>query len=97
MKLRLSDDAAADITETRDWYAERSMSAADQFLDALTLAFETIEMFPSAAPLVDVHVRRFKLHRFPHSLYYILESDEIIVFACLHGRRSDLAWRTREG
>jgi plasmid stabilization system protein ParE len=69
LRLRLNEAAASDIAQARNWYADRSPEAADRFLDALALAFETIELFPGAAPLVEAEAHRFQLRRFPHGIY----------------------------
>jgi plasmid stabilization system protein ParE len=35
------------------------------------------------------------LRRFPYSLFYRIIDDQVIVVACMHGRRHPRRWRSR--
>jgi len=35
------------------------------------------------------------LRRFPYCVFYILEPNEIVVLACMHGHRDPQLWRER--
>jgi plasmid stabilization system protein ParE len=95
LKLWLSDHAAIDIVEATRWYEGRSPQAAERFLTTLRRTFQTLERFPSAAPLVEADARRLPLRGFPHVVYYAIRNNEIFVIACIHGRRSDETWMER--
>jgi hypothetical protein len=42
-------------------------------------------------------VRRAILRRFPYLLYFGLSGDEVVLLACLHGRRDPTRLRYRLG
>jgi plasmid stabilization system protein ParE len=48
--LRVSDEAVADLNAAARWYGERSLKAADAFIDEVQNCYHKIIQFPSAAP-----------------------------------------------
>ena len=96
-KLILTPEARADVADAAGWYRERSTHAAERFLLAVSTAFARIEAQPTAQVVVDVETgaRRALLRRFPHRVLYLFENNRIIVFAVMHHRRDDPAWRER--
>ena len=37
-------------------------------------------------------VRRAHLKRFPYSMHFLVEADEVIVLGCIHQRRNPANW-----
>tara|TARA_R110002094_G_scaffold173281_1_gene154632 strand:+ start:215 stop:565 length:351 start_codon:yes stop_codon:yes gene_type:complete len=97
MRVNLTLEAKSDITEVVKWYRERSVRVAGDFLNALTAAFDRIEAQPTAQVIVDAATgaRRALLRKFPHRVLYLIDEDRIVVFAVMHHRRNDPAWRER--
>jgi plasmid stabilization system protein ParE len=50
---------------------------------------------PELYPLVLLDVRRAPVRRFPYSIFYRIESDQVLVLAAFHGRRHPRVWRER--
>jgi plasmid stabilization system protein ParE len=73
--------------------------AAEEFLFGIGKAFARIESQPTAQVVVDREsgARRTLLRRFPHRVLYLIDGDRIVVFAVMHHRRDDPAWRDRLG
>jgi len=96
-RIVLTTEAKADIAEATAWYRDRSVQAAKRFLLAVGAAFARIEAQPTAQMIVDPHTgtRRSLLWRFPHRVLYLIDGEKIVVFAIMHHRRDDPAWRTR--
>jgi toxin ParE1/3/4 len=71
--------------------------AAEEFLVAVGTAITRIGAQPTAQVVVDAPTgaRRALLRRFPHRVMYFLEGDHAVVFAVMHSRRDDPAWRAR--
>jgi len=48
---------------------------------------------PRAYQVIEGEVRRALLRRFPFSVYYIVESDVVVVLAVLHFRKHPDGWK----
>lgn len=96
-KLILTPDAIADVAEAAAWYQERSVRAAEEFLLALNVAFSRIKAHPTAQIVVEVETgaRRALLRKFPQRVLYLIDGERLVVFAVMHHRRDDPAWRER--
>jgi toxin ParE1/3/4 len=93
----LTPEAKADIAEAVAWDRARSIQAAEQFLLAVGVAFARIEAQPTAQVVVDAETgaRRALLRRYPHRVLYLIDGEHLVVFAVMHHRRDDPAWRQR--
>jgi hypothetical protein len=54
-----------------------------------------IERNPDVFPVIFGQARRAVVRRFPFSVIYTVFSDEILVVACVHGRRDPAHWQKR--
>jgi len=68
-----------------------AQSCSTKFSGALT----KIEEAPLSYPHIRKKVRRALIRRFPFGIYYIVEGDDIVVLAVMHGRRDPAKWRDR--
>jgi plasmid stabilization system protein ParE len=48
---------------------------------------ESLVAYPERFPVVYRQTRRVNLPRFTYSLFYRIIDDQVIVVACMHGRR----------
>ena len=87
--------AVEEAQAARQWYAERSQSAADSFLDELDQGIEAISQTPERWPLFKHGTRRYLFHRFPFQLVYRVVDNQIQVVAVSHGRRRPGHWKSR--
>ena len=96
-KVILTPEAKADVAQAAAWYRERSVRAAENFLLAVAVAFARIEAQPTAQAIVDpaTGARRALLRKFPHRVLYLIDGGQPVVFAVIHHRRDDPAWRAR--
>jgi len=86
--LIVHPSAVADITIAADWYDERHPNLRDIFLAEINDALNKITQNPSQYQVVYRNFRRVLLNRFPYAVFYILSEREIVVTACIHGRRN---------
>lgn len=93
----LTREAVADVAEVAAWYRGRSVRAAEEFLLSVNAALARIEAHPTAQVVIDEETgaRRALLRKFPHRVLYLIEEKRIVVFAVVHHRRDELAWRER--
>ena len=50
---------------------------------------------PFQFPVVFQDVQRARLRKFPYSLFFRAETDNLIVIACFHASRDPLRWQFR--
>jgi plasmid stabilization system protein ParE len=84
-----------DLAEAYDWYEEREEGLGETFLDAFEARVEAIRENPRSFPVVHRDVRRSLLRRFPYMVLYRVESLQVTVIGCLHGRRDPRSWQER--
>ena len=64
-------------------------------LQAVDAAIAAIVRNPEMYPIVFLGARRAVLRRFPYNLIYVVSDDEIVIHACVHGRRDPRRWQAR--
>ena len=96
-KVILTPEAKSDVAKAAAWYRERSIRAAEEFLLAVSVALARIAAQPTAQVVVDAKTgaRRALLRKFPHRVLYLIDGEKVVVFAVMHHRRDDPAWRER--
>jgi hypothetical protein len=79
-----------------DWYENRRVGLGEEFLAAVSTVIQSLETYPEGFPVVYRQTRRANLRRFPYSLFYRIVDDQIIVVACMPGRRHPRRWQSRD-
>ena len=97
MNIRLLEPAQAELDEAIAWYAEQAPGLGDAFLIETLKAIKLIEQFPAAWHPLTPQVRRCRLKRFPYSVVYTQDVDDILILAVAHQHRKPNSWRTRLG
>jgi plasmid stabilization system protein ParE len=87
--------AAADVEDAYSWYENQRTGLGDDFLAAVGTVVESLAVYPERFPIVYRQTRRANLQRFPYSLFYRIIDNQVIVVACMHGRRHPRQWRLR--
>lgn len=88
-------EAEAELAGAILWYEERGKGLGAEFLRAVEATVAAIERQPEAYAFVSGKARRAVLRRFPYSLIYTFEANEILVVACFHGKRDPKRWQER--
>ena len=95
MSLLIRPAAAADIDEAFVWYQRQRLGLGVEFLDAVGAALQSLAEHPLQNPVIHRNSRRLLLRRFPYGLYYRVYEENIVVVACMHGRRAPSKWKRR--
>lgn len=66
-----------------------------QFLSEIGRAVDQAATHPERFSISHGSIRRVPVRRFPYSVFYLVESDRIVVLAVFHVRRDPMIWRTR--
>lgn len=94
-RLFVRDEAAADVEEAATWYEARRTGLGSEFTRAVRVGLAGIERQPLRFPLARGEVRRARVRRFPYIIFFVLEREQIVVLAVLHGRRDPQVWQVR--
>jgi plasmid stabilization system protein ParE len=78
-----------------DWYAARSPEASAAFLAAISDALQNVTSSPQRWPGYLFGTRRFVLQRFPFSVIYLDDPDQVRVIAVAHAKRKPGYWKRR--
>jgi plasmid stabilization system protein ParE len=81
--------------EAFEWYRERSVVAAERFLQQVEQARSAIQNSPEAWEQYLHGTRRYLLKRFPYVVVYRVTEHNIQVVAIAHGRRKPGYWLDR--
>ena len=91
-RLRFRPRARAELLEARDWYEARSLGLGLEFARAVDGALAVVLRMPEAFPLLRPDMRHVVLRRFPYSLLYAYDHDEVIVLTVHHHKREPTRW-----
>ena len=84
--------ANAELVAAKAWYEQQRHGLGDEFARSLESAINRIARNPFAAPAVFPNVRRVLLKRFPYSVFYTVNGDNLLELSCLHTRRAAVDW-----
>lgn len=88
-------EANADLKKARSWYEAIHPDLGKRFALAVDWAVEVIAQSPLRFRKGHREIRRVGMRRFPYGLFYTVESQRIVVIACMHGRRNPKRWKLR--
>jgi len=91
----IQPDAANDILEAAKWYDNNLMGLGESFLESVDSAINSIQQNPEAYPKVYKELRKILLKKFPFSLFYLYEDEQIITIAVFHASRNSKSWKNR--
>jgi toxin ParE1/3/4 len=94
-RLEFANGFESELLEAARWYAERSVWAANEFVDEVEEALEQIQEYPERWPLLGRGIRKYLLKRFPYLVIYRADRDRIYVVAISHCARRSRYWKSR--
>lgn len=87
--------ATAEFDGATLWYEDRRPGLGAQFVSEIDNAVELASKYPDRYPVKHKEIRCVRAHRFPYSIYYIVEVEQIVVLAVFHARRDPAIWQSR--
>ncbi len=98
MTYRFTSEALQDYADAMLYYLEEaSATIADAFDREVDDAIATICSSPRAARPARKNRREWVLGRFPYSIVYLVEDNEVLVVALKHRSRGPEFWSRRMG
>lgn len=94
--VRFLDAAEDEATEAIDWYEERQLGLGIAFRKSVEAAVVSIQKRPLSFPVAHgSNVRRARIKRFPFTIFFAIQSDQILVYSVFHNSRNPMIWRGR--
>lgn len=87
--------ARAELIEAEDWYEIQQPTLGYRFRQEIEAVIVRMRENAFQFPVVFRDVQRARLHKFPYSLFFRAETDNLIVIACFHASRDPLRWQLR--
>jgi toxin ParE1/3/4 len=95
LRLIVRPEAELDIESSALRYEGQQRGLGSRFLDTLNDIFARVTENPFRFPQLERNVRRALLDRFPYGIYFLPESNRVVVIAVLHLHRHPDTWRRR--
>jgi toxin ParE1/3/4 len=95
LPVRFHPEAANEVEAALAWYAERSVRAAERFIEELSSAVLMIAESPHQWARFEENTRQVTLRHYPYIVIYRAHPDRIEILAVAHGRRRPGYWRDR--
>ena len=90
MRLRYTEQARTDLKIAFAWYEQQRRGLGFEFLDCVEAVIETIQSMPKLYTLHHDNFRRALIRRFPFSIFYTIEKQELVVHAIFDNRQDPI-------
>lgn len=87
--------ARAEFDGATLWYEDRRPGLGVRFIAEIDHSVEFASRYPDRYPIKHKEIRCVRARRFPYSIYYIVETEQIVVLAVFHTRRDPAIWQSR--
>jgi plasmid stabilization system protein ParE len=94
-EVEFEDEAADEVETSFKWYLTRGISAAEDFVQELCEAVDSIAAAPGRWPRSADGTRRVLLKRFPFIVYYRELPSTVKIIAVAHAYRRPGYWKER--
>lgn len=95
MRLRFHREALNEMVDTANFYENKQPGLGHRFDRALESALETILSSPTTWAIYTQNVRKYRLRKFPYSIFYRLDADVVTIVAVMHAKRRPDYWLDR--
>ena len=93
--LKFHPQVSSEIKSSYNWYQKQAEGLGEDFLNELKSAYQAIVEFPKAWPPFKKGFRRFILSKFPFSVIYKENENNVFVVAVMHNSRRPGYWLKR--
>jgi plasmid stabilization system protein ParE len=87
MKLRYTDRSKYDVELAFAWYEKQRRGLGFEFLDCVEAALQNIIDYPEMYQIRYSYFRGCPIRRFPFSIFYTIEENEIVVHSVFDNRQ----------
>ena len=86
-KVIVRPEAEDDLEEAFSWYEDKRTGLGYDFLLQVDAGINFINRNPEIHPTEYNGTRKHLIKRFPYKIIYLVEKEEIIILAVIHGKR----------
>ena len=83
-RLKLREGARKDLFQAFGWYERQKPGLGTELISEIEAAFALLIKTPEAFPKKKKHLREYNLKIFPYVIIYMIQKNEVIVFAIFH-------------
>ncbi len=87
MILRYTDRSKDDVELAFRWYERQRRGLGFEFLDCVEVSLSNIIKFPKMCEVCYSNFRRSVIRRFPFSIFYTIEDEEIVIHSVFDNRQ----------
>ncbi len=91
-EVRFLRPAELEMLDAAQYYEQQATGLGRDFLDKIDSAVQDIRENPERWPIVQKHIRRRLIHRFPYALLYRIDGEVIVIQATMHLHRRPDYW-----
>ena len=84
-----------ELDDAFDWYENQKQSLGLEFLDEFDSAVQRIVNYPELHLQIDEDIHRCLFKRFPYSVIYGIDVENIVIIAIAHQHRKPNYWQNR--
>ena len=95
LKVVFRPAARAEFDGATLWYEDRQPGLGIQFIAEIDRAVDLASKHPDRYPVKHKEIRCIRARRFPYSIFYTVEAQQIVVLAFFHARRDPAVWQAR--
>ncbi len=95
MKYAFHSLALEEYSEAVEYYSQKRVELAQNFIDAVESAIFRIIESPYSYAIVDQDIRRCLTRKFPYAVLYAIEDDNILILAVMHCSLNPKSWQDR--
>lgn len=87
MKIIYTDRAKQELARAFEWYESHQNSLGFEFLNAVETSISSFSSFPELYAVCYAQFRRCVIKRFPYSLFYTLEGQDVVIHAVFNNKQ----------
>jgi len=92
----ISTEAESDLTQAYLWYEKQVEGLGGEFLFCVDACIQNIARSPKIYQKVRKNIRRAFICRFPYGIFFIEQTDHIMIIAVFHASRDPSRWQSRK-
>ncbi len=93
VKFRLK--AENEMINAKNYYNVQLDDLGMDFIDEVEKSIELIQKSPTRWAIIEGNIHKYILQRFPFTIYYVNEVEEILILAIAHQSRKPGYWDNR--
>ena len=91
-RLVLRARVRGDIARAARWYEREREGLGAGYVAAIERTLDAVRDMPGRFPEVHGRIRRALAARFPYAVFFVIESDRVVVLAVLHQAADPASW-----